>query len=311
MKKIFFAILLGAIACVNPAFAQFTAGQTLTATALNNALAAKTSNAAAIITGGTITGLSAPIPVASGGTGANSASAALTSLGAAPLIAPVFTSNASITSPGTTNLIIISPSGNAKQVLFQTGSSVRWAIASNGTAESGGNSGSDFGAFRFSDAGAYIDNPFTIYRATGIAAFTQRPTFAGNTPYDTGNLTIANYAPLASPSFIGPVTRTGQEVDKSYTLSTPTTGTTVTIASGSQTAVIAPAGTLAALTVALPSCTAGYDGSLVRYSTSQTITALTVSSASSTVSNAPSTLAAGAGNQYICRGAATTWYRLY
>jgi len=35
--------------------------------------------------------------------------------------------------------------------------------------------------------------------------FSVRPTFNGATPYDTGNLTIANYAPLASPTFTGTV----------------------------------------------------------------------------------------------------------
>jgi hypothetical protein len=34
-------------------------------------------------------------------------------------------------------------------------------------------------------------------------AFTVRPTFNGNTPYDSGNLTIASYALLASPTFTG------------------------------------------------------------------------------------------------------------
>jgi len=52
------------------AHAQFTPGQILTASQLNSAFAAKTTNAAAAITGGTITGLSSPLPVASGGTGA-------------------------------------------------------------------------------------------------------------------------------------------------------------------------------------------------------------------------------------------------
>jgi hypothetical protein len=36
--------------------------------------------------------------------------------------------------------------------------------------------------------------------------FSVRPTFNGATPYDSANLTIANYAPLASPTFTGTVT---------------------------------------------------------------------------------------------------------
>lgn len=75
-------ILLAAAAflCAIPAYAQFSAGQILTAAQLNSALAAKTSNAAAAITGGTITGLSAPIPLGSGGTGATTATGATSQL---------------------------------------------------------------------------------------------------------------------------------------------------------------------------------------------------------------------------------------
>lgn len=40
---------------------------------------------------------------------------------------------------------------------------------------------------------------------TGQATFTQRPSFAGNAPWDSGNFTPANYAPLTAPSFTGPV----------------------------------------------------------------------------------------------------------
>lgn len=38
---------------------------------------------------------------------------------------------------------------------------------------------------------------------TGAATFTVRPTFNGNTPWDSGNLNPAIYAPLASPTFTG------------------------------------------------------------------------------------------------------------
>lgn len=39
--------------------------------------------------------------------------------------------------------------------------------------------------------------------------FSVRPTFNGATPYDSANLTIANYAPLASPAFTGSATFNG------------------------------------------------------------------------------------------------------
>lgn len=100
MIKRIFAVLLLLVSSV--AHAQFTPGQILTAAQLNSALAAKfpltggtlagpltapslsvTGTAtlpSVAITGGTITGLSAPVPVASGGTGAATQSAALAGL---------------------------------------------------------------------------------------------------------------------------------------------------------------------------------------------------------------------------------------
>ncbi len=109
----------------------------------------------------------------------------------------------------------------------------------------------------------------------------------------------------------GSVKHTKQEVDASYTYSQPTTGQTVTLSSGTETAIIDPTGTLATLTVSLPSCTSGYDGSIARYSSTQIITTLTVGTAGGSVVGAPSSLAVGVGNGYICRGSTTTWYRLY
>jgi hypothetical protein len=160
------------------------------------------------------------------------------------------------------------------------------------------------------------------------------PTFTGTVTIPTG-ASISGYALLASPTFTGTVTIPGgtinntsvgattastgsftslqhslQETDKSYTYNTPTTGTTVTIATGTGRAIIAPAGTLAALTVTLPACTTGYDGSLVKFDLTTAITALTVNATSGTVSNAPTAGTAGQTNSYICRGANTTWYPL-
>lgn len=106
-------------------------------------------------------------------------------------------------------------------------------------------------------------------------------------------------------------THSQQEIDTSYTYNQPTTGQTVTLASGTQTAIIDPAGTLDALTVTLPACTSGYNGSLARFSSSQIVTTLTVNATSGTVVGGPASLAVGSGNGYICRGANTTWYRLH
>jgi hypothetical protein len=53
----------------------------------------------------------------------------------------------------------------------------RWGcVLGNSAAESGGNAGSNFAINRYSDAGAFIDIPFTIDRATGQASVNMNPT---------------------------------------------------------------------------------------------------------------------------------------
>jgi hypothetical protein len=47
-------------------------------------------------------------------------------------------------------------------------------VAGDATAESGGNVGSDFGVYRFNDAGAYLDTSLTISRSSGVATFSQQ-----------------------------------------------------------------------------------------------------------------------------------------
>ena len=58
-------------------------------------------------------------------------------------------------------------SGNARGILYETASTLRWFEATNQTAETGSNVGSDFGIFSFSDAGAFLGNPLLIQRSTG------------------------------------------------------------------------------------------------------------------------------------------------
>lgn len=104
-----------------------------------------------------------------------------------------------------------------------------------------------------------------------------------------------------------------EERDLTLTYNQPTTGGTVAMATNTETALIDPAGTLATLTITLPPCAFTTNGYIARYSTTQTITALTVGTTGSigTVNNAPTTLAAGTGNEYICRGFNGAYYRLY
>lgn len=63
------------------------------------------------------------------------------------------------------------PAGNSAGVLLKTGTSSRWAILATSASESGSNAGSNFDIARYSDAGSFIDSPFSISRATGAPAF--------------------------------------------------------------------------------------------------------------------------------------------
>ena len=67
--------------------------------------------------------------------------------------------------------------------------SLRWQLVFGGNgAESGANAGSDFALNRFADDGTtLLGASLSITRSSGAIATDVRPTFAGNTPWDTGN----------------------------------------------------------------------------------------------------------------------------
>lgn len=89
----------------------------------------------------------------------------------------------------------------------------------------------------------------------------------------------------------------------------PTTGQTVTVATGDTWLIVTPAGTLAALTITLP--TDRTDGEIVRVSCSQIITSLTVGGAGTTVNGAPTTLAAANGFfEMAYTSTLNAWYRV-
>lgn len=95
---------------------------------------------------------------------------------------------------------------------------------------------------------------------------------------------------------------------QSYDYQAFTTGFSYTFALGVTTLIAQPAGTLAAGTITMPA--APVDGMTIAFSSSQAITALTVSAnAGQSIVSAVTTLAAGGGAKYIYRATNTTWYR--
>lgn len=97
-----------------------------------------------------------------------------------------------------------------------------------------------------------------------------------------------------------------------YQRTTPLAGATVTFGDGIQFALVQPAGTLATLTFQLPGCNPNIEGMVRGFSSTQIITALTVTDADGgTVLGAPASLTAGGTGgvmSFICRGATNTWF---
>lgn len=91
---------------------------------------------------------------------------------------------------------------------------------------------------------------------------------------------------------------------------TPTTGQTVTLLPFSPAKLVGfvdPAGTLVALTVALPVAS---DGQIVAISSSQAITTLTLTTGVGSILNAITTLALGGFAMYAWSATAAKWFRL-
>lgn len=89
----------------------------------------------------------------------------------------------------------------------------------------------------------------------------------------------------------------------------PTTGNSVTIPDGNTSYVIEPAGTLAALTITMP--TNPFDTQLVRIASTQIVTTLTHNAgAGQTLKGALTTIAANGFATYEYLLATTTWYRI-
>ena len=123
----------------------------------------------------------------------------------APAANPVFTGAMDFTAAA----------GTATPFNFQTSSVNRWVVESDGSAESGGNAGSNFGIGRYTDAGIFIDFPLFINRATGVVSSSQ--TMAINTSGNAATATaLANARTIAatgdatwSVSFSGATNATG------------------------------------------------------------------------------------------------------
>lgn len=93
---------------------------------------------------------------------------------------------------------------------------------------------------------------------------------------------------------------------QSYDYQAPSTGFSYTFAAGTQVLVMNPAATLATGTITMPASPA--DGMTITFSSSQQITALTMSGNGASISSAVTFLPAKGAAAYVYRLANTTWY---
>jgi hypothetical protein len=91
-----------------------------------------------------------------------------------------------------------------------------------------------------------------------------------------------------------------------YTISVPSSGGTVTLNTEDSITIINPSGTLATLTIDMPP--SPVPGQVMKVSTTQIITALTVSGNGHSIISAPTSLSAGQAFSMIYDLGSTTWY---
>lgn len=72
-------------------------------------------------------------------------------------------------------------------IVFKTNSLNRWAVVISETAEAGSDAGSNFALNSYTDAGAFLGQPISINRSTGVVRFDVTPTVAGSAIWNSGN----------------------------------------------------------------------------------------------------------------------------
>jgi hypothetical protein len=120
---------------------------------------------------------------------------------------PVFTGTASFTSPGglgnNFHLFLNGPTTSARKIQWQSAGVGRWDLGVTNAGEAGSNAGSDFLLQRRTDAGAIIDTPLTLNRATGLFTLTGS-IFENPAPIVlTGAITVAQQPFSSFPTYSG------------------------------------------------------------------------------------------------------------
>jgi hypothetical protein len=106
----------------------------------------------------------------------------------------------------TASIVINGTAGQTRQFAWQSAGVDRWHLRADSTAESGSDAGSLFVLSARTDAGALIDNPLSIVRASGGAITLARPVACSNatasTSTTTGALTVAGGVGVAGQATV-------------------------------------------------------------------------------------------------------------
>lgn len=119
-----------------------------------------------------------------------------TSGAAVPLLsgANTWSNSQAIATGGTALISLDSPAGSVSAIQGRKSGATRWNLyVSDGTAESGGNAGSNFAIQRFDDSGASLGTVFSINRASGLAALNNGLTVSGS-PLTIGSSSAIAFA---------------------------------------------------------------------------------------------------------------------
>lgn len=109
----------------------------------------------------------------------------------------------------TTEAVIRGAAGTARAIYFRTGTTNRWVVFGNATAEGGSDSGTDFAVGYYADDGTWKGTPFAIERATGVATFSAKVNVSGELAiggalnHDGSTIGFYGTTPISKPTVFG------------------------------------------------------------------------------------------------------------
>ena len=153
-------------------------------------------------------------------------------------------------------------------------------------------------------AGSTVTAQYGFFAEGSLTGATNNYGFYGNIPAGTGRYNF--YAAGAAANYFAGNVTANAAFNQTPTRSTAASGSTVTLTTGTNHLLYDQAGTVAELTVTLPSASLS-DGQVITIATRSAITALTINGG--TIYGAPTSLAAGGFCSFIYSSGGAAWFR--